>query len=155
MVSCQKSPTRHAYAWRVGNGVIKIVCGPTAGARSLWTRPTVSNKYKSALVQVKYAGPQLFITLPILPQRCQAFILASDLHTFVFSNQWSTSFCGTTEDFSFSPHPTLTPHPHPWTKWPPFLNEFFSLIKMREFRIKYHWCLFPGIKLTISHDWFR
>ena len=30
----------------------------------------------------------------------------------------------------------------------------FSLMKMYEFRIRFHWSLFPWFKLTIFHHWF-
>ena len=31
----------------------------------------------------------------------------------------------------------------------------FSWIKMFEFRLKFHWSLFPGVQLTIFQQWFR
>ena len=31
----------------------------------------------------------------------------------------------------------------------------FSWMKMYEFRLKFHWSLFPRVQLTICHHWFR
>ena len=31
----------------------------------------------------------------------------------------------------------------------------FSWMKMFEFRLKFHWNLFPSVQLTITHHWFR
>ena len=31
----------------------------------------------------------------------------------------------------------------------------FSWMKMYEFRLKFHWSLFPGVQLIKSHHWFR
>ena len=31
----------------------------------------------------------------------------------------------------------------------------FSRMKMFEYRLKFHWSLFPRVRLTISHHWFR
>ena len=31
----------------------------------------------------------------------------------------------------------------------------FSWMKMYEFRLRFHWRLFPGVQLTISQHWFR
>ena len=31
----------------------------------------------------------------------------------------------------------------------------FSWMKMNEFRLKFHWSLFPRVKLTTFHHWFR
>ena len=31
----------------------------------------------------------------------------------------------------------------------------FSWLKMFEFRLKFHWSLFPRVKLTIFQHWFR
>ena len=31
----------------------------------------------------------------------------------------------------------------------------FSWMKMYEFRLKFHWTLFPGVQLTIFQHWFR
>ena len=31
----------------------------------------------------------------------------------------------------------------------------FSLMKMFEFQLKFHWSLFPRVQLTIFHHWFR
>ena len=31
----------------------------------------------------------------------------------------------------------------------------FSWMKMNEFRLRFHWSLFPRVKLTILHHWFR
>ena len=36
----------------------------------------------------------------------------------------------------------------------PFSNAF-SWMKMFEFRLKFHWSLFPRVQLTISQHWFR
>ena len=44
------------------------------------------------------------------------------------------------------------------TKWPPFSKRHFQMIflmKMYEFRFKFHWSLFPGAKLTMFQHWFR
>ena len=45
------------------------------------------------------------------------------------------------------------------TKWPPFrrwhFQNTFSWMKMCEFRLRFHWSLFPRVKLTIFHPWFR
>ena len=35
------------------------------------------------------------------------------------------------------------------------LSNAFSWIKMFEFRLRFHWILFPGIQLTIFQHWFR
>ena len=34
-------------------------------------------------------------------------------------------------------------------------SNVFSSMKMFEFRLKFHWSLFPRIQLTIFHHWFR
>ena len=31
----------------------------------------------------------------------------------------------------------------------------FSWMKMFKFRLRFHWCLFPRVQLTIFHHWFR
>ena len=45
-----------------------------------------------------------------------------------------------------------------WTNCPPFwqtkFRDTFSWMKMTEFRIKFHWNLFPGLQLTINPHWF-
>ena len=47
----------------------------------------------------------------------------------------------------------------PWTKWPKFrqmtFSNAFSWMKIIEFRVKFHWNLFPGVQSTISQHWFR
>ena len=34
-------------------------------------------------------------------------------------------------------------------------SKAFSWMKMIEFRLRFHWSLFPRVKLTISQHWFR
>ena len=34
-------------------------------------------------------------------------------------------------------------------------SNVFSSMKMFEFRLKFHWSLFPGVQLTIFQQWFR
>ena len=34
-------------------------------------------------------------------------------------------------------------------------SNVFSSMKMFEFRLKFHWSLFPRVQLTIFHHWFR
>ena len=45
------------------------------------------------------------------------------------------------------------------TKWPSFFqttfSNGFSWLKMYEFRLTFHWSLFPGVQLTIIQHWFR
>ena len=47
----------------------------------------------------------------------------------------------------------------PWTKWPTFLQttfwNAFAWMKLKEFQLKFHWNLFPGVQLTISLHWLR
>ena len=35
------------------------------------------------------------------------------------------------------------------------VSNAFSLMKMYQFRLKFHWSLFPGVQLTIFQYWFR
>ena len=46
-----------------------------------------------------------------------------------------------------------------WTKWPPFwqtiFSKAFSWMKIRKYRFKFHWNLFPGVQLTINRHWLR
>ena len=34
-------------------------------------------------------------------------------------------------------------------------SNVFSSTKMYEFRLRFHWSLFPKVQLTIAHHWFR
>ena len=47
----------------------------------------------------------------------------------------------------------------PWTKWTPIwqttISDAFCWMRMTEFRIAFHWNLFPGVQMTINQYWFR
>ena len=57
-----------------------------------------------------------------------------------------------------------THHKHRLTHWGPdkmaavsetTFSNAFSWMKMIEYRLKFHWSLFPGVQLTILQHWFR
>ena len=81
------------------------------------------------------------------------------VHTFfmcLFMNTVNKTLYMLHVDFSFltsSPN-YLTEHIEAEAKWPPF-STAFSWLKMYEFRLRFHWKLFPGVQLTIFHHWFR
>ena len=46
------------------------------------------------------------------------------------------------------------------TRWPPFPRRrfqmhFLIIMKMCEYRLRFHWSLFLGVQTTISQHWFR
>ena len=142
-VSCQKGPICHALAWRVGpfwqDTIDLQMCFL---GRIYWYFhlnftyffPKGPNDYKS-LVQVM-----------AWRQRSDKPLLESMM------TLWTDWYC---YPVLMKQHiNTLRPRQMAAIFQTTFSNAF-SWMKMNEFRLRFHWNLFPRVKLTIFQHWFR